>query len=158
MKTFLHYIKEKELNENQQLDEFLGGVIGKAGAAIQKLKKNPWMAFLQTGARGKEAAAGALERGAEQEEQKGQLTKDKASCVRSLNYLQKSLNDARSSGSTSRIKKLENDITKVKSECAGVMKASSYDKLAKEKEEEDSLVLKDFNSPVAGKKGFDKYG
>jgi len=116
------------------------------------------MAFLQTGARGKEAAAGALERGAEQEEQKGQLTKDKASCVRSLNYLQKSLNDARSSGSTSRIKKLENDITKVKSECAGVMKASSYDKLAKEKEEEDSLVLKDFNSPVAGKKGFDKYG
>ena len=166
MKTFLHYTKEQELEEG--IMGRLGGMLGSATRGLAKageiaaVSRQAFSGFDQgakpgDALRGLSDAAGSIVNRAEKvTKEKGQLAGDKADCVRRLNYYQKLLNNARSSGSSDG--KILAAMDRVKSECAGVMKASTYDKLAKEREKEDRDIITDFDKPVAGKTGFDKYG
>jgi len=166
MKTFLHYTKERELDEG-----ILGTAARIAGQATRVFAKSGEIAAvsrqafsgLDQGAKpgdfskGASSAAGSIVDKAEKvTKEKGELAKHKADCVRRLNYYQKLLNNARSSGRPDG--RILADMDRVKSQCAGVMKASTYDMLAKEREKEDRDIITDFDKPVAGKKGFDKYG
>jgi hypothetical protein len=166
MKTFLHYTKEKELEEG-----FFDRLAGIGGAAVRGLAKAGEYASISRqafsgveqgaksgdGLRGGSGAAGSIVGKAETDtKEKAQLAGDKAECIRKLNYYQNLLNDARSQGKSAT--KILASMDRVKSECKGIMKASTYDKLAKEREIEDKNLITDFDSSVAGKKGFDKYG
>jgi hypothetical protein len=50
MKTFLHYTKERELDEGFM--DTLGGAAEKVGETIKDIRKNPFMSLLQPGAGG----------------------------------------------------------------------------------------------------------
>lgn len=169
MKTFLHYTKQKELDEGFMSAlggvasgvvrgaKRVGGVVSNVASALSSEKAQSIGAMLG-GKTGKFSDAikvfGDMKE--KQTKEKGQLAGDKADCVRRLNYYQQLLNNARSRGSPDG--KIVAEMNRIKSECAGVMKASAYDELAKQREKENNDIIADFNKQVAGKKGFDKYG
>jgi hypothetical protein len=166
MKTFLHYTKERELDEG-----ILSGLAGLAGVATRGLAKvgaaaevsRSVAAGFERGAKPGSglkaitgAAGAAVNRAEKATKEKSGLAAEKADCVRRLDYYQQLLNNA--AGNAQKEKNIRATIDRIKNECAATMKAVSIDRLAKEREAEDKAIIDRFDTSVSGKKGFDKYG
>jgi hypothetical protein len=158
MKTFLHYTKEKELNENQQLDEFLGGVLGKAGSVVKtvgakvaNIRDNPAMALLKTGTRGKEALGGLVDAAKASTEKETSFQGDQADCVRTLTALKAKVDAATSPSSRA---SRQADLDKAVKRCESVLTSANVDQLSRTQARQNAAALRDWKA--AG--GMGQYG
>lgn len=95
MKTFLHYTKEKKLDEQQQLDEILSKVTAGIGGLIKKGREALGSGILGAGQKASDLADKAVTAGESEEERKRFCMKAKS---RTIPYYEKKIKEAENAG------------------------------------------------------------